>query len=600
MDRQASTRLFLGGPQPADISTAGGEGTAPATQERRDFLKQSAILAASALGAPLLPALLRGASEDPSSPGSHESVCLKSSPPAHTLWAVRIEGLKDRLAERLPLSCLQGLVNRRRPQIFLAYDHFDQQWLDWLRERGDVREVRWVQPKELYERFLPAAQGLVVTDPKLPGSVNVATMLAAVEGWLPVTPSLCKELRRRCPGFASLKVAMDLRGRWKKNVAAYQWFYENYGSRMSRRMCANYDPGQFELRDYLVEFKVPLVWVSHPDDCKRDPAASWADESQFARDLFQKLPANIPCLGWWDRGQGGEEGCGENGPFSGMELASQYAKFELCTAFDGFARGVGNLSVHSGTSATFRQKSAPPLPPLADKVYYTYTRTDGDGMNFWRQVYRDLWDQPAHGKVPVAWQLGPTGFDLIPDILDYFYKHATANDVFVNALTGIGYIRESVYLEKLPKAEQQPAWNQYMDLSARYFRRLDLSLLTTFEAFQLMPQERLERLAALPGLKAIYRNYSRFPSTTADNAASEVNGVPVFRAVIDGPPVANIVRQFKQFAGAKRPAFLHASLSNWFVDMRVLVEVEKALGPDYVAVRPDQLPALYLQAKKRR
>jgi hypothetical protein len=30
------------------------------------------------------------------------------------------------------------------------------------------------------------------------------------------------------------------------------------------------------------------------------------------------------------------------------------------------------------------------------------------------------------------------------------------------------------------------------------------------------------------------------------------------------------------------------------------VEIEKALGPDYVAVRPDQLPALYMKAKKRR
>ena len=463
------------------------------TPDRRQFLKASAILGANALCAPLLP----GSTVDSAAPGSRESVCPKSASLARTLWAVRIEDLTDKRAERLPLSCLQGLVNRRQPQIFLAYDRFDARWLDWLRERGDVQEVHWAQPKELYEKFLPAAQGLVVTDPDLPASVNVATMLAAVEGWLPVTPGLCKELPRRYQGFGALKVAMDLRGKWKKNVAAYRWFYEKYGLRMSRRACANYDPGQFELRDYFVEFKIPLVWISHPDDSGRNPAASWAEESQFASELFQKLPANIPCFGWWDHGQGGEEGCGENGPYSGMDLASQHAKFEVCTAFDGWARGVGNLSVHSGTSATFRQKRVAP-PPLADKVYYTYTRTDGDGMNFWRQVYRDLWDQPAHGKVPVGWQLGPTGFDLIPDILDYFYKHATSNDVFVNALTGVGYIREAVYLDKLPKSEQEAAWNEYMKLSTRYFQRLDLSLLTTFEAFQLMPQETLRTLRRCP------------------------------------------------------------------------------------------------------
>jgi len=33
--------------------------------------------------------------------------------------------------------------------------------------------------------------------------------------------------------------------------------------------------------------------------------------------------------------------------------------------------------------------------------------------------------------------------------------------------------------------------------------------------------------------------------------------------------------------------------------MRVLVEVEKELGPEYVAVRADHLSALYNEAKKR-
>ena len=99
---------------------------------------------------------------------------------------MRIEDLKE-AEERLPLACLQGLVNRRQPQIYLAYDRFDRQWLDWLQQRGDVHEVRWVGPKELYEKFLPVVKGLVVTDPDLPGSVNVATMLASLEDWLPVT-----------------------------------------------------------------------------------------------------------------------------------------------------------------------------------------------------------------------------------------------------------------------------------------------------------------------------------------------------------------------------------------------------------------------------
>jgi len=35
----------------------------------------------------------------------------------------------------------------------------------------------------------------------------------------------------------------------------------------------------------------------------------------------------------------------------------------------------------------------------------------------------------------------------------------------------------------------------------------------------------------------------------------------------------------------------------WPIDVRVLVEVEKMLGPEYVAVRADHLPKLYAEAK---
>ncbi len=533
-----------------------------------------------------------------------ESVCPKSLPPSKELYVIRIieldtlgydEPYQNLPDDRLPLTCLQGLVNRRRPQLYLVFDRYDELWLDWLCERGDIDKVRWVGVRELYERFLPYVSGLVVTDPDLPATVNVATMLAGLRGWLPITPRLL-------PAF-DLKVAMDLRGRWKKNVDAYRWFYSIYGSELSQRLCACLDPGVHELRDYFVEFRVPLIWVSGPQDSRRDGAASPGEEKDFLYDLFLKWPSNIPCLGWWDHGQAGEEGIGE-GP--GVEIASEYGKFEVCTAWDGYAHPVSNLSVHSGTAAAFQQKIHT-TPPLARKVYLTFTRTDGDGLNFWHHIYRNLWSQPDHGKVPVGWQLGPTAFDLIPDILDYFYRHATENDVFLNALTGIGYIREDKYAAKLPKAEQEAVWKTYMSLSSRYFKLFDFSGLTTFEE---MRPEVLKRLSSLPGLKGIYANYLRSEETTVDNQTFEVMGIPVFRAIAGGADealetrvgleraIASVLQDVRRFTPNHRPAFLEVSLTNWMVEMSALVEIEKALGPEYQVVRPDDLAVLYKAAKR--
>ncbi|MGD0091626.1 MAG: GxGYxYP domain-containing protein [Planctomycetota bacterium] len=211
------------------------------------FVSKCVIIWIAASGALNLLGAAEPAPDSLATRSATESVCPKSAPPAKTLWAVRIQDLSKESEERLPLSCLQGLVNREQPRIFLAYDRFDELWLDWLRERGDVKEIHWAAPKEIYGQFLPIAKGLMVTDPDLPASVNIATMLAAVEGWLPVTQNLSKLM-------GGVKVALDLRGRWKKNIEAYRWFHSTYGAKMSRQVCANYDPGQFELRDYFVEF----------------------------------------------------------------------------------------------------------------------------------------------------------------------------------------------------------------------------------------------------------------------------------------------------------------------------------------------------------
>jgi hypothetical protein len=581
--------------------------------DRREFLGSMMRATVGLCGFGGLKPTAVGALQDASNP-SASTVCPKSSRPAKTIWALKIpeldilsysEPFQNQPEQRLTLTCLQGLVNRRQPQIFLAFDRFDELWLQWLRERGDVHEIRWVGTEQLYEKFLPAVSQLVVTDPDLPGSINVATMLAATQGWLPVTP-------RVLPLF-DLPIAMDLRGRWEKDIEAYRWFYSTYGDQLTDRACACLGPAIFELRDYVVEFKVPLFWVSPHDPRKAhvqfsknsqvSKTASPAEEEEFVRELLLKLPPNIPCLGWWDHGVAGQEEIGEQ---LGVTLASQYAKFQVCTAFDGYCRGFSNFSVHSGTTATFKQKVYPP-PALEDKIYVACIRTDGDGPNFWRQAYRKLWDDPDHGKVPVAWQLGPAMYDLCPGVLDYYHRHATADDTFVNALTGIGYIHETEYAVKLPESQRAAIWDAYIELSNRYFKLLDFSVLTTWGQ---MPSNLLERFTRLSGLQGIFAHYLRNRSTTVKNQTSEVKGVPVFRAVTGnasllGTPaghrraVEDIVKEIKSLTPERGPAFLFVSLTNWAVDMKVIVDIQKALGSDYVFVRPDQLTALYRQAKKR-
>jgi hypothetical protein len=220
--------------------------------------------------------------------------------------------------------------------------------------------------------------------------------------------------------------------------------------------------------------------------------------------------------------------------------------------------------------------------------------------------YRKLFNDPQHGRVPLGWQIGTGATDLMPDILDYYYQHATPNDCFVNALTGVGYIWEENFTEYLPADQQKRVWDDYLRYSAEYRARLDAIVMSTI--FEMAP-DKLARFAGMPGMKGIFANYGRMAGTTLDNEVFISAGTPIFRAVNASPPgdVATpegrrkaadfMIKDIRVWTPKNRPAFLHVFLGNWLKTLEVLELVAKGLGPEYVCLRPDQLAALYQQSR---
>lgn len=531
-------------------------------------------------------------------------VCPKSKPPARKLYAFRMEELTSfNWDMRLSLTCLQGIVNRSKPRLYLVHDYYDELWLDWLRERGDVDEVKWLDVGEVFELFLPEAKVVFVTDPAIPATVNVATMLASVHDGLVATPNTASQFdlpRGWLPD--SWKMGLDLGFmNWKKDLDAYKWAYGNIGDQLSRQAIAILAPQEIALRDYFVEFRIPILWISGPQDVAKQPQAAPEEEKVFAREILMKWPPNIPCFGWPGSGDNPAGGIGE---WPGVRLVSECGKFEICSAYDGYSPTVGNLSVHSGTSAIVRQ-TTPPVKLQRDKVYFCFTRSDGDGWNFQRHYYRKLFNDPQHGSVPIGWQMNPAALDGQPDIVDYFFKHAKPGDCFVNALSGVGYIHEDIYADNYPPEQRNEIWRDFIRLSSIYRARLDATVMSTFAE---MSPERLELLAGIQGIKGIFANYGRTHVTTPDNTLIQVRGIPVFRSINNGPPSGfnwtpsarreaefYMVNEIKRWTPPQRPAFLHVFLANWLTHLGMAENIAKGLGPEFVAVRPDQLVLLFQQ-----
>ncbi len=534
------------------------------------------------------------------------SICPKSPPPARKLAVFDLRELTSYAADfRLSLHCLQGIVNRKQPCLYLIEDHYDELWLDWLRKRGDIDSVETLEIGSVFARFLPEVGSMFITDPAIPASINVATMLASIKSSLVATPAIADQFNLSAGNYPDdNNVGYDLRRfHWKKDVDAYKWFFSKHEDQLSRAAVAMLDPAASAVRDYLVAFKIPIVWISSFDDAAKNPQADHDAELSFARELFLRWPTNIPCFGWPGNGVGREEGIGE---WDGVLLASQCGKFEVCSGYDGYSPTVSNLTVHSGTQATLKQKSAIPVHLESGKVYVCFARSDGDGLNFLRHYYRKLFDDPNHGSVPLGWQIGATASDTMPDILDYYYRHARPGDCFMNALSGVGYIHEDSFADAFPESQREKIIQEFIEISGRYRARIDATTLCTFAE---MPPQRLEALASIPGIQGVLANYGRTHATTPENLLMVTGGKPVFRSVNAGPgehtftlegrrqAVATTVRQIREGTPQTRPFFLHVFLANWLISMDMVVGIASDLGPEYVVVRPDQLVALFHQSR---
>jgi hypothetical protein len=516
------------------------------------------------------------------SPSLHE-IFARSSTPADTLLVADIRPLSADW--QMLLLSLQGIANRQRPQVYYLFNETDQFWLDWMRQRGWVKRTERVNdPRRLLQRFRSEIKGMVITDPAVPATKNVATMLAGVHDAVVASPRIAREL--------SLPVIADLRGRWKKNVDAYRWAFETLWEQMNHHLVACSYPDHLALRDYLVQNRVFIFWISGPIDGARpysDPDA----EARLAEQILAKMPPNTCVLSYpW---AGKDIGMGE-GP--GVTLFAEFGKYLVGTI------NVSNLTVHSGIRvAQFRQKPAPPAPTLRDdKVYISFIMSDGDNLPvLTTHNFPQLWRDPLRGKIPIGWTISPAAGLLIPAVVDYYYETSTPQDHWLTAVSGLGYTYPDQY--GIRYRDREKVYTDFLNLTRLAMVPMDLHAAWIMGITQ---PKLIAQYAELVRPQALFPDYGRRVTRYEDATYLTSRNVPVFHAVMgwreNASPEEQVAlweQQVRALTPKQRPAFLHLFLWNWGTSLPMLRDLLQRLGDDYVAVRPDHLATLYRQAMER-
>lgn len=343
--------------------------------------------------------------------------------------------------DRLVLMTLQGNVNRNEPRIYVlngtGTESGEQDgqglWLDDYERRYGITSEPAPPLPELVETFADELDGVVVVDPDLADSTNLATTLAGLRNALAVHPQHLDD-----PVIADLPVIEDLRGRWSDADQMYDWMIEELWEETPQQAVAVLHPDTLDgwlgpqggdMRDYLVANRILVVWG----------APAGAEKARLER-MMEALPDDLPVLGY-PSADGAEE-------LAGQTLLSERNKWLVPT------HNTRNLSVHSGVPADVERlrelaAAAEPAPALTDdeiasKLIVTAAFSDYDNLRLPVDRGRLRWEEESRGQVPASWGMPGTALELAPGVVEHYYETRSPNDSFVLA-TSLGYITPALY-----------------------------------------------------------------------------------------------------------------------------------------------------------
>jgi hypothetical protein len=200
-------------------------------------------------------------------------------------WVVVSESTRE---EKVLFASVQGLLHRdKAPLLYLAESEAEKGWLETLVEKKYLESIQRILPQDVIA--LAPHRRAVVVDPDVYGSLNLATMIASVEGLLVAYPGLVDRHK--------LEVAADLRGTFASYAEMLRFAIEHLKPRLNPNVLAAVPPGpdSWHLRDYLIAQRLFTFWVPGLEDAS--PAASAREASDLVTDLILGAPVLAPVLG---------------------------------------------------------------------------------------------------------------------------------------------------------------------------------------------------------------------------------------------------------------------------------------------------------------
>lgn len=465
------------------------------------------------------------------------------SQPAGTIDFIDVSSTSA--AENNLFASLQGIVNRTQPRIAISGGDEEGKYT-WMNIHN--LPTNMITGYNAIIKYRSSVNGLVVTDPNQPDTLNLATTIAGVSNLLICDPILLPTLTN---APYSLPVRDDLRGRFSSNYQVYNYLYTNLWSQCTHRIIAGLNTNlSVGLRDYCVAVKSAVVWLN---------PANNNDKAVLSPYLNDMTAMNGIYLGWWP-----DEG-------AGLNWIAQYGIPVLASDF------FRNASLFSGMTRPINVPEIPPPPPLQNKVYVAPILSDGDNIQYMQRLMKKDWDNPARGSVPIGWTVTPLAAELDPVMLNHYWNTATTNDCLISGPSGAGY----AHIENWSAANVAAM----VRVSDAYLQRSGLRVITIWDSVTTgVARAFATNCPTLLGLT----DQSGGNYTRVDLGLRTVGLVSPYTSNTNDI-ISAITNAAKNWTGTS-PMFLAAQAVVWNLGPADLRNIASALDPNkYVVVRPDHL-----------
>ena len=495
---------------------------------------------------------------------------------------------------QLTITTLVGLVNRPQPQVYLIMGSDEEFWRNevFTHIPQTVSSMKGnAVLTALLKQYKDIIQGIVIYDPNLRDSVNIATMLAAQRNAIVVSPEQATVIA----SIYAFPVLADLRTYgWQSRARAYDWALHNLRANCSSKLVAGLDPVNMNLRPFLVATHT-FIYFLDSRDYLPDFNDNLTSERHLMNEILATFPAGATHLGWF---------LDES---SGVALTSKTAISVLAT--DNFTNlevwtAVQPLEDITPVSTSYTINTA---VPEDNKVYVSFTISDGDNLQYCQHRMKDIWRDSARGSIPLGWTIAPALRQLTPLLAHYYQHSATSHDEFIAGPSGAGYI--------FPSHWPDEQLTDFLRQTGEHMQNMGMTLIEVLDA-QFLESSGIPILSKIIPTGMIFFDEDRQKQFVQQLRPFGLQGIlsgaglrhPEWK-LIDGIPfyqnlgLAGNVRQTVEMiqhaiaSNAHRPLFLNVYILAWSMNPSLLKQVVQQLGEQYEIVLPSTLLAMLKKAR---